>query len=401
MPRRRLLAAHRRHGGRAWPRWWPSTRSPTTSALRWSDQAKALLGADLAMISRRRHSRRLRGAARLRSAGGAGPGRGARSPASPRWPTCPHQRRPAGASGRGRAGLSRSTARSRPARPARGPPCRTRRALVEPALLTALDAHLGDTLSVGEASFRIVGTVDNYSRRCRHPLRVRPPGVHSRRLPGRDPAAQVRLARRSTRAFVRLPAGEDAATVAKRIPQADVGRAGTASARWRKTRTGSTRPRSAGPLSRSDGAGGAAAGRAGGGQRSARVHPPEAGDDRGAPLPGRLHPAIFAVYLLQAGAMGLLGSVLGAAARCPDPAGAAARCCAACCHSMSRCEWRRGRCCRECGVGALGGRCSRCCRCSSIRRVAPLAVLRRPFETGSATRPDRWMRRWPPCSLRA
>ena len=114
---RRLLPAHRRRSPSASPRWSRSTPSPTTCATRCGDQARALLGADLALASRAAARPSARGAARhahRRRGAPVGPA----SRASPRWPTCRAPRHAAGAGARRSRAAIRSTARSAPSPPA-------------------------------------------------------------------------------------------------------------------------------------------------------------------------------------------------------------------------------------------------------------------------------------------
>ena len=136
--------------------WWRSTPSPTTSAYSVQDQARSLLGADLAHDRAAATASRGRGRARYHQQGRR------RRPVCPNFSAMAYVPRTAGTR------LVQVTA-AEPGYPFYGEigdrtagmpgrSCRTGpRVVVEPALLTQLAARVGDTLSLGEGRFTIIG----------------------------------------------------------------------------------------------------------------------------------------------------------------------------------------------------------------------------------------------------
>ena len=117
-------------------------------------QARALLGADLALSQPPAASRRRRRRCSTRSSARGGDGRPADQLLGD-GVRAAHQRHPAGAGGRRRGRLSVLRRDPHRARRAPGASCRrVGRVVVDPSLLTALDARVGDTLALGEAPLR-------------------------------------------------------------------------------------------------------------------------------------------------------------------------------------------------------------------------------------------------------
>ncbi|MGH7631407.1 MAG: ABC transporter permease [Gemmatimonadales bacterium] len=131
------------------------------------DQARALLGADLALSSRRALTPRVTALVDTLSCGGNG-GTGLECGAAAYVTAFPAMGFVPRTSGTRLVNVSAiqgpypfyGQMLTRP-RSAWAELQRDRRAIVEPALLTALDARIGDTLSLGEARFVITGTVEN------------------------------------------------------------------------------------------------------------------------------------------------------------------------------------------------------------------------------------------------
>ena len=199
----------------------------------------------------------------------------------------PRQRRRApgaGADGRPRAG--RTTAAS-PRRPREiWPGLQDGGAIVDPSLLTAIGAKIGDTLALGEGRFRILGTVINVpgdiGLQMAFGARV---FIATRSLPAHQ-AAGVRLAR-PVRDLRSAAANDQRADSRARQQQGPADRAGHHSHHRRRPRQPHARPDPARQLPRAGGARGAAARRPRRGERGARVHPPATRHHRRAPLPRR------------------------------------------------------------------------------------------------------------------
>ena len=184
---------------------------------------------------------------------------------------------------------------------------RGRRVVVDPSLLTALDARVGDTLSLGEARFVITGIVDQRAGQRRRPRRVRPadlhPGARPRRRPGCSASAPGRSTRRSSGCRPTL----SPQALAAQLPARLLAPSGCGSAPW--PRTSANLNDALGRLTGYLGLVGAhraAARRHRRGERGGRVHPPAARHHRGAALPRRHAPARCSRSTpLEAAAMGL------------------------------------------------------------------------------------------------
>jgi putative ABC transport system permease protein len=261
--------------------------------------------------------------------------------------------------------------------------------LVDPAVLTALDAHLGDTLSVGEAKFRISGTVDNFpgdgSIRSAFGPRIFIPAAY---------LASTQLLKFGSRAqyrtFVRLAPGEVSATVAKGFRKPISAERG----RLRTVEEDQDRLKSfLDQLGRYLGLIALVALLLGGLAVASAVQVfIRQKRETIAVLRclGASTRQLFAVYLLQAGAMGLLGSVLGAALGVLIQLGLP-RVLSGLLPLDVSVRVAPGAVLQGIGVGVWVALVFAVLPLLSIRRVAPLAVLRRPFEEGERTRPDRWM----------
>ena len=209
-PRRAGCSCSPRRSRSASPRWWRSTPSPTTCATRCGEQARALLGADLALEQP--------AAVPARSPSGC----------STRWSAAAravarghqlrrHGLRPAHRLARAWCRWRRSSRlsvlrrdrdRRRPA-PGRG--CRAAACVVvDPSLLTALAARVGDTLALGEARFVITAPVASAPGDVGVRTAFGPAGLHPRAVPVEDDRpARLRLRAREYEAYLRLPAGAD------------------------------------------------------------------------------------------------------------------------------------------------------------------------------------------------
>jgi putative ABC transport system permease protein len=262
------------------------------------------------------------------------------------------------------------------------------RTLVDPAVLTALDAHIGDSLKVGDAVFGIAGTVDNF------------PGDASIRsafgprifIAAKDVPATKLLtfgSRAQYRTFIRLGPAEIATDVAKPYRKAISAERG----RLRTVEEDQDRLKSfLDQLGRYLGLIALVALLLGGLAVASAVQVfIRQKRETIAVLRclGASTRQLFAVYLLQAGAMGLLGSVLGALLGVliqlglPRvlsgllPLDVTVR--------VSPIAIVQGI-----GVGVWVALAFALLPLLSIRKVAPLAVLRRPFEESERNRPDRW-----------
>ena len=245
-------------------------------------QARALLGADLALHEPAATPTGGRRPCSIPSppAAAGWPG----SPASPAWRTCPAPAAPAWSRWPPSRAAIPFTApiRTEPAAAWRELQ-RGRRVVVDPSLLTALDARVGDTLSLGEARFAITGTVVSAPGQRGVPSRVRPPDLHFRRRSPGDPAAGVR--RPGGVRGVRAAAATASPRRWRTATAPVLSRAGPASAPWPRTRDPERRARPAHRLPRTGRAHRAAARRHRGGERGRGLHPPAARHHRGAPLP--------------------------------------------------------------------------------------------------------------------
>ena len=204
-----------------------------------NDQARALLGADLALEqpasvpavgrggARHADQPRRRRVARVTSF--AAHGLRARAPTARGWCRSPPSE-----------AAIRSTARSAPSRPAPGRELqRGGRVLVDPSLLAALEARVGDTLALGEARFVITGRRERPGRR-RYPRRARRRASTSPRGTVDATGCSASAARAEYEAFVRLP-GWHRRAGAPSASAAAARRAGAAFARSRRTAAISTR----------------------------------------------------------------------------------------------------------------------------------------------------------------
>lgn len=262
------------------------------------------------------------------------------------------------------------------------------RTLVDPAVLTALDAHVGDTLKVGEARFVITGSVANF------------PGDGSIRnafgprifIASRDLAATRLLtfgSRAQYRSFVRLGPTEQSSVVAQQYRKAISAERG----RLRTVEEDQDRLKSfLDQLGRYLGLIALVALLLGGLAVASAVQVFIRQKRESIAVLrclGASTRQLFAVYLLQAGAMGLLGSLVGALLGVliqlglPKvlggllPLDVTVR--------VSPVALIEGI-----GVGVWVALAFALLPLLSIRKVAPLAVLRRPFEESERQRPDRW-----------
>jgi len=263
-----------------------------------------------------------------------------------------------------------------------------REVLVDPSLLTALDAHAGDTLALGEARFVIAGSVRNY------------PGDASLRsafgprvfIPARY-LADTRLltfgSRASYRTFIKVRPGEDPDAVARGFRSAisaERGRLRTVAEDERELKSFMEQ------LGRYLGLvalvalllGGLAVGSAV--QVFIRQKRETIAVLR---CLGATTRQLFAVYLLQAAAMGLAGSIAGAAAGILLQMGLP-RLLSGLLPLDVTVRLAPGAIAQGLGVGLWVAVVFALLPLLGIRKVAPLAVLRRPFENEEKTRPDRW-----------
>ncbi len=238
-------------------------------------QAQALLGADLSLESRQplpSRAERL-----LDSLVAAGRGRGAGHQLLRHGVRAPHRGHPPGAGRRDPRAAIRSTARSAPPRRRRGASSRpARHVVVDPSLLTALRARVGDTLALGEARFVISGTVasapGNVGVRAAFGPRVFIPAAY---------LEETRLlgfgARAEYEAYLRLPSSISAQAIADAHRIAAAQRAGAGPHRGRRSRAAQRDAVPAHRLPRARGADRAAARRHRGRQRRGGLHPPADG----------------------------------------------------------------------------------------------------------------------------
>ena len=268
---------------------------------------------------------------------------------------------------------------------------RGRHVVVDPALLAALSARVGDTLALGEARFVISGTVasapGNVGVRAAFGPRVFIPA----QLPGGDRAARLRRP-----GGVRgLPAAAQRhrGPVDRQGARTDApGRAGPGPHRGRRPRATQRDPVPSHRLSRPGRAGRAAARRDRGGERGGRLHPPADGHHRRAALPRRYRRAGARRLRRRGRGDGARGQPPRGAGRHAVPAGAArparrpaagGRADRGLLAARSRSAWAWGS----------GSRwCSRCFPLLAVRRVSPLAALRRDYERsrGRAIRGAGW-----------
>lgn len=260
--------------------------------------------------------------------------------------------------------------------------------LVDPSLLTALDARTGDTLSLGEARFVIAGSVRNY------------PGDASLRsafgprvfIPARYLADTKLLtfgSRAQYRTFIKLREGEDPDGVAKEFRSA-------ISAERARLRTVAEDERELKSFMEQLGRylglvalvalllGGLAVGSAV--QVFIRQKRETIAVLR---CIGATTRQLFAVYLLQAAVMGLAGSLAGVAAGVVLQMGLP-RVLSGLLPLDVTVRPAPSAIFQGLGVGLWVAIVFALLPLLGIRKVAPLAVLRRPFEGEAGSRPDRW-----------
>ncbi|HEX6746694.1 MAG TPA: FtsX-like permease family protein [Longimicrobium sp.] len=187
-----------------------------------------------------------------------------------------------------------------------------RNALVEPALLTALDARVGDSISLGDARFRVIGTLEKIPGQVGVGSLFAPPVY----VPARY-VAEMNLVRFGSRVdydvFVRTSPREAARWVEAHRPVLRGERASARTAEQQQRQL----DRALGRLGDFLGLVGTFALLLGGiGVASAMGAYMAQKRETVAALRclGATAPQVIAVYLLQAGAMGLAGAALGAAA---------------------------------------------------------------------------------------
>ncbi|MEO8029869.1 MAG: FtsX-like permease family protein [Gemmatimonadota bacterium] len=261
--------------------------------------------------------------------------------------------------------------------------------LVDAGVLTALDAHIGDTLAVGEARFVIAGTVDNF------------PGDGSIRsafgprifISARYLAATGLLtfgSRAQYKTFIKLAPDEKTEPVAKQFRKpisAERGRIRTVEEDQERLKSFLDQ------LGRYLGLIALVALLLGGLAVASAVQVFIRQKRESIAVLrclGASTRQLFSVYLLQAGAMGLLGSILGAVLGALIQLGLPRVLSGLLPLDVSvQLSW--GAIAQGIGVGVWVALAFALLPLLAIRKVAPLVVLRRPFEEGAKSRPDRWV----------